>query len=120
MSVGKITLLFLVVSAALWACDKGTPTRDQLAGVWEIQQQGMSGTLTLNADKTYTAVTNDGTLSGAWQVSEDRLTGTVADSTIPQLAAGYTWTSIIATVSASELTLRNRAGEIEEYRRVRR
>lgn len=109
----------LLLVLALGACGKETSHPAQIVGTWAIEEADMTGSLTLSADNSFTAKTNDGTLAGTWKIEDDRLIGTVSTSTIPSITQGYSWSNVIVEVSNDSLALMSRAGKTENYHRVR-
>jgi len=114
----RYILPFILLITSL-ACSKAPPQASDIAGMWQIEESGMSGTLTLRPDATYTADTDAGRLSGTWKIEGERLAGTVSQSTVSPIRAGYSWASVISDWSKTELELTNRSGETERYRRVK-
>lgn len=121
ISAIKMAMLFpmLILLLALPACSKAPPQASDIAGTWEIVETGMSGTLALRSDATFTADTNAGVLEGTWKIEGDRLVGTVSKSTVMNISMGYSWVSVVAHFSDTKLDLTNESGDTESYRRVK-
>lgn len=114
--------VLLTAQTLVWvlaACGENVTQPELITGLWQIEQQGMAGTLRLNTDNSFTADTSDGTLTGTWKVEEDRLIGVVDESTVPNITQGYSWSNVIVEMSEERMILMNRAGNTENYQRVR-
>jgi hypothetical protein len=114
----SVLLATQILVWALAACGENVTQPEVITGVWQIEQEEMAGTLRLNTDNSFAADTSDGTLTGTWKIEGNRLLGTVDESTVPNIAHGYTWSNVIVEISEERMILMNRAGNAENYLRV--
>lgn len=119
MTIRGSLFALMILLLALAGCNKTPPQASDIAGTWGIVATGMSGTLTLRPDATFTADTDAGILEGTWKIKDDRLIGTVSKSTVPNISMGYSWISVVAHLSDTKLALTNESGETESYQRIK-
>jgi hypothetical protein len=93
----------------------------KLVGRWERDTPQEQLIFELRADgAVFLQVTRQGAVgraAGRWAITGRRFTGRISTSDSAQFPVGYSWNDEVVSVAESELVLRNRSGQLEEYAR---
>ncbi len=100
-----------------------------LLGTWKLEQDQTTVSMTLHSDGTlvgnvqtkgfFQLVDSGGNFTGVWSIKDGRFTGSMHTSTTELVDSDHSWSDEILEISTTTLRLKNLAGEIEEYERIK-